>query len=82
MGLTKQDVRDVIDVYIQAWDHAGPGSDRDDLHARAPHTTKGLWPTRSQTGKRSGGTGKPRSSPSKPTSPAAWRASTSMATPR
>jgi hypothetical protein len=32
MTLTKQQVREVLDVYIQAWEDQDPGPDRDHVH--------------------------------------------------
>ena len=32
MTLTKQQVREVLDVYIRAWEGTGPGPHRHDLH--------------------------------------------------
>ena len=62
MGLTKQDVRDVLDVYIKAWQTQDPDLIVTIFTESATLPRAGDGRARSRTGRRSARTGRPRSS--------------------
>ena len=79
MGLPKQQVREVIDVYIQAWETQDP--DRVvTIFTRSATYHERVLQDPSRTGRRSAGTGSPRWCRRRRTSGASFWACTSTAT--
>ena len=70
MGLTKQDVREVLDVYIKAWETQDPDLIVTIFTPEATYHERVMEDRRSLTGKRSAGTGSRRWSRRRQTSPA------------